>query len=434
MAAATLVCLLSRSGLGAAVQGPVEQAGRQWDVVVVGAGPTGSNSARLLAAAGWKVLLLEEHDEVGIPVQCAGLVTPRIFDHTPFAIGDLHEHDLSGAIIVSPDGTRLSFDAGGVHAQAMDRARFDQRCAEYAVAAGAELRTGTKAVAARADAHGVTVSLQRTGVGPASRHDVRCRLLVGADGIRSNVAKWAGLPSVKEIVSAYETELAGCHFEAGKEHLIPMFAGSRQAPGFFSWIIPVGGDRARAGLAVAPGLSEAAAKRYYEAMFTDPASAPYLKDAKEVYPIIGGIPLGLRKRLVADRIMVVGDAAGMAKPTSGGGIYMGLVGSEHLAAVAGRALERDALARGDLALYERRVRATIAKELRKGEWLRALYVRFRDEDFDQLARLLDVPYIKAIIEEKGDIDYPSRLVLPLLVAQPKLAWLFLKVLLRGPSP
>ncbi|HJQ93885.1 MAG TPA: FAD-dependent oxidoreductase, partial [Candidatus Thermoplasmatota archaeon] len=67
-----------------------------YDVLVVGAGPTGSNTARLLARDGWKVLLVEEHPEVGQPVQCAGLVTPRTFDHTPFPIGDLHQNDLRG--------------------------------------------------------------------------------------------------------------------------------------------------------------------------------------------------------------------------------------------------------------------------------------------------------------------------------------------------
>ncbi len=107
-----------------------------WDVIVVGAGPTGSNSARLLALAGHKVLMLEEHPTVGHPVQCAGLVTPRTFDHTPFPIGDLLQSELRGARIVAPDGTAVTFETSAVQAQAMDRARFDQRMAEHAVSAG----------------------------------------------------------------------------------------------------------------------------------------------------------------------------------------------------------------------------------------------------------------------------------------------------------
>src|SRR5436853_6316958 len=118
--------------------------------------------------------------------------------------------------------------------------------------------------------------------------------------------------------------------------------------------------------------------------------------------------------------MLVGDAAGMAKPTSGGGIYMGLVGSEHLAAVADRGLRGDRLSRGDLLPYERRVRRTIARELRKGSLLRGLYKRFRDVDFNRMARLLSGLRAKAVIERVGDIDYPSRLVLPLLWAEPRL--------------
>jgi digeranylgeranylglycerophospholipid reductase len=402
--------------------------GADYDVLVVGAGPTGSNAARLLALQGRKVLLVEEHPEVGQPVQCAGLVTPRTFDHTPFPIGDLHQNDLRGGVVVAPDGTQVEFVSRQVQAQAMDRARFDQRCAEFAVRAGVELRVATKAIAARRDPGGVTVTLQTLGM---VRKDVRVRLIVGADGIRGSVARWFDFPPVDEIVSAYEAELAGCHIEAGREHIIPMFSGSAVAPGFFSWIIPVGHGRTRTGLAVAPGMNEQSAKAYYERMFTDPASAPYLAGATPTYLIIGGIPLGLRSRLVDDRVMLVGDAAGMAKPTSGGGIYMGLVGSEHLAAVADRGLRHDRLSRGDLLPYERKVKWTIARELRKGQLLRAVYKRFTDADFNRLARLLSKPKPKAVIERVGDIDYPSRLVLPLLMSEPRLVPLFLKVLLRG---
>jgi digeranylgeranylglycerophospholipid reductase len=402
----------------------------RYDVVVVGAGPTGSNCARLLASRGWKVLLLEEHPEVGQPVQCAGLVTPRTFDHTPFPIGDLRQNDLRGGIVYAPDGTAVEFVSQHIQAQAMDRARFDQRMAEHAVKAGAELRVWTKAVGAKVDASGVEVELQGGGPG-GPRTKVMAALLVGADGIRSSVARWFGFPPVDEIVSAYEAELSGCTIPAGRSHIIPMFAGAKQAPGFFSWIIPVGGDRSRTGLAVAPGMNEQAAKAYYEQMFEEPASGRFLAGAKPTYLIIGGIPLGLRSRLVADRVMLVGDAAGMAKPTSGGGIYMGLVASEHLAEVADRGLRGDRLSRGDLLPYERRVRRTIARELRKGRVMRALYKRFRDEDFNRLARLLGGPRPRAVIEQRGDIDYPSRLVLPLLWAEPRLVPLFARILLRG---
>ncbi len=402
-----------------------------WDVIVVGAGPAGSNTARLLASRGHRVLVVEEHEEVGRPVQCAGLVTPRVFDHLPF---DAHsegiwQNDLRGGIVVSPDGTKVRFETDVVQAIAMDRAGFDQAVAQAAQGAGAQIRTNTKAIAARAHADGIQVTLQTDG----NRTTETCRLLVGADGIRGSVARWFGFPPVKEQVSAYEVELADCHIPDGEDHMIPMFAGRGQAPGFFSWIIPVGGGRTRSGLAVAPGLSEAAAKRYYERMFEDPHSAPYLEGAGEVYRIIGGIPLGLRKRIVANNVALIGDAAGMAKPTSGGGILMALIASEHLAETAHQCLVKGDLSQAALQPYQAAVRRTIAKELRKGEWIRRLYVRFRDNDLDRLARLLDTPRARAAIEEHGDIDYASRLIPHLLLAQPRLVPFFTRILLR-PTP
>lgn len=395
------------------------------DVIVVGAGPVGSNTARLLAERGHSVCILEEHPEVGLPVQCAGLVTPRIFDHTPFDIGGLHQNDLHGAKIVAPDGTAVLFETDKVQAQAMDRAGFDQRMADHAVAAGADLRVATKAVAAQRIDGGVRVTIQHDG----EREDVTCRLLVGADGTRGGVARWFRFPAVDEVVSAYEVELAGCHLPDG-DRIIPMFAGNAQAPGFFSWIIPIGGGRTRSGLAVAPGMNEAAAKRYYERMFDDPQSKDYLQGSSEIYRIIGGIPLGLRKRIVQDNVALVGDAAGMAKPTSGGGIYMGLVASEHLADVADAGLRSDDLSAAALRPYERAVRKGIAKELRKGDLLRGIYKRFNDDDLNTLARLCNKPKVRAVIEDVGDIDYPSRLVMPLIRAEPRFIGLFAKAMMR----
>lgn len=399
------------------------------DVVVVGAGPTGASVARQLAERGWTVVLLEEHPDVGHPVQCAGLVTPRTFDETPFEVGDLLQNTLRGARIVAPGGRSVAFSTSHVQAIAMDRARFDQRLVQCAVAVGVQLRTSCKATGAKVDAHHVRVDILERGV----QATLTCRLLVGADGIRGSVARWFGFPPVEEIVSCYEAELAGCHIPAGEEHMIPMFAGARQAPGFFSWIIPVGGGKTRSGLAVAPGMNLESAKRYYDAMFDDPASRPFLHGAKPTYLIVGGIPLGLRARLVADRVALVGDAAGMAKPTSGGGIYFGLVASRLLADRAHVCLATDRLDRGSLMPYERRVRRDVGRELRKGRALRALYKRFTDADFDRLAQILDRPRPRGVIERMGDIDYPSRLVLPLMWAAPALLPHLVRVLLR-PGP
>jgi hypothetical protein len=76
----------------------------------------------------------------------------------------------------------------------------------------------------------------------------------------------------------------------------------------------------------------------------------------------------------------------------------------------------------------------LGRELRKGRALRSIYKKLRDPDFNRLAALLSAPKAKAVIERVGDIDYPSRLVLPLLRAQPRLAGFFLKVMLRPGQP
>src|SRR2546428_9045136 len=87
---------------------------RSFDVVVIGAGPAGGYLAGKVAAAGYDVALVEEHREIGEPIQCGGLVTPRVFEYVrckETIIGAVH-----GAELFSPSGPRLVID--GHHTQA----------------------------------------------------------------------------------------------------------------------------------------------------------------------------------------------------------------------------------------------------------------------------------------------------------------------------
>lgn len=378
------------------------------DALVVGAGPSGSRTALQLAEAGLRVTLVEEHPRVGEPCQCAGLVTPRTCELLGYRPPVLAE--MAGARLWGPGGEYMQFGARETRALVIDRAALDRSLAERATAAGAELRTATRCTGFRRDARGVTATLR----GPDGEYELRSRLLVGADGTASRVARVAGFGPPPEVLAGYGGEIRG--YRPEHRH-VDLFVGSRVAPRFFGWVIPTGPDTARVGLATAPPHSPRTA---FARLFKQEPTAPLLAGTELTSRFGGAIPLGLRDPAYADRLLLVGDAAGMAKPTSGGGIYTGLISADAAAETAIAALAADDCSARRLARYQRRLRRRIGRELRLGARLRQAFLKLDDAQIGEIIALLGTPRVREVIERHGDIDYASRAALAVLKAQPKL--------------
>lgn len=403
------------------------------DVLVVGAGPAGSQTALELADRGHRVLVVEDDPVVGVPMQCAGLVTPRLFRIVRVPMDDVVLNRIRRAVIHSPRGVRLHLDAGETHAVVMDRTRFDQRVAQTAVEAGAELWTRAHFETARHENGHVRARVtRRDEAGRDEAVDVRTRLLVGADGVQTNVGRLFDLPRPAEFLPGYEAEMDG--LQLPDRATIPVFTDPQLAPGFFSWIIPVTKQTGRAGLCM--NLRRRSALDRFRAFVQHEQVRPYLAGAARVTkPIVGTVPLGLPDRYTTQGVMLVGDAAGMAKPTSGGGIYTGLQGAVLCADVADEALRRNRTDAAFLRRYERRFnRSAVGRELRIGRYLRRVFVGLSASELEHAFRRLASRRANAVLNRFGDIDHPSLLVAPLLLAEPRLAGLLpkaLRGLLRG---
>lgn len=376
----------------------------------------GGQAARLLAAKGHDVLLVEEHARVGEPVQCAGLFTPRIFDLVDFSMDLVFMNAVRGAHVWSPEGRLVALDGGKTMAVAVDRGEFDRQCVESAKRAGAEVRTRVKAVAAERDADGVTVTLRHAD---GSTTKERARMVVGADGVQSRVAKWFDLPRAREVIPCYGAQVEGTRLPPD---VVQMWVGQERAPGFFSWMIPTDPEgrtgKVEVGVDIKAPLE---AKRYYERMWTDPSSKRFLSDdARSCFDICACIPLGPIKATSSERVALVGDAAAQTKPTSGGGVYTGLACAGHLAEVASLALEEDDLSGPRMAEYHDRWYEDIGRELYVGWRLRKAFMHLSDAQVEELFRLLDDKELLAMVNSLGDIDYPSRLARPLLKKAPHL--------------
>lgn len=383
----------------------------QYDVVVVGGGPAGSTAARVAAEQGVRVLLLEEHSTVGRPIQCTGLLGLHGIELTRTR-PDIRLRPITGAYVYAPDGTRLTMGGQKLQAYVIDRDRLDQQLIDDAQRSGVEVKTGAKAVAWEAGALTVVDPVNRT------EQKIRTRLLIGADGAHSRVAKWAKLPRPNKCV--YGVQVLVPH-QPEREDFVEVFIGNQIAPNFFAWAVPAGKNTTRVGLATdnAKGarqlLNTLLAQRY----------------STDILSVQGGtIPFGLPSRTVAAGVMLVGDAAGQAKPTSGGGIYTGSLCGQIAGQVAAEAIGKGDVSATFLSAYERRWRNRLERELLFGWHVHRLLCQLNDQQINRVFRWLAQTEVQTILEEHGDIDYPSLCMLE-IVKRPKLWGGLLKLIPAG---
>jgi digeranylgeranylglycerophospholipid reductase len=381
---------------------------QRFDVVVVGGGPAGAAVARDVAAAGFRVAILERDQRVGQPIQCSGLVTER----TLAAAGldsSMAMNALTGAIVFSPRGTRYAIGGDRVHAHILDRSQFDQRLMAQALDAGSILWTGTRATAIERHEGEIEVHTERSGHTLA----LRARLIIGADGPRSLVAEFLDLPAPSEVLRARGADVLLSRQTFNDQVLL--FLGQRYSHGFFAWAIPISDEKFRIGWALGQSARD---MQQLECLTAD---YPDIFDGMRILTQTGGlIPLGPRARTYGENGMVVGDAAGQAKPTSGGGLYTSLRCAAHCARVAISSLESDNTSASRLAEYDRAWRADVGAELLRGTVLRKGFRDLSDVDIEWGLRLLHVPGVRHLVDRYGDIDFPSQLATAALRAVPPL--------------
>lgn len=385
------------------------------DVIVVGGGPVGCYAASQIARRGHSVLVVEEHAEIGRPIQCGGCITPRVFD--------LPEADfrgergvvintLRGANAISPNGTTLSFKAPGVRAFVVNRSPFDKSFARLALKRGAEIAMATRAEAASVRDGGVEVTLKRGGGELEVR---RAKLLIGADGVQSQVARWFRLSHPEKLVPSIELNCAGLRLDPES---VELFAGEKIAPGFFGWIIPYTDDSGLVGLGI-DGRRGVAIDFLDRLLKADWFVKRYGR-AQEIEYVLSAIPFGMLKRTYGDHVMIVGDAAAQVKQTTGGGLYMGLASALHCAATASEAVAAGDCSKSALQGYQDAWMADIGKELRHAQLLHRMMISMKDKQIDLALKIANDPDIKRLIVKHGDIDFPSKLARVALRKSPKL--------------
>ena len=350
-----------------------------YDVVVVGAGPAGSVAARRAAEAGLSVLLVEKRQEIGAPVRCAEAVGLDLM--RAFIAPDERWIDatISHFVVCNSRGERAPLPPAEPTV-VVNRKLFDFELARLAGRAGAEIVTSTAAVGLEIEA-GSVVGVRLEGLGRQQR--LAARLVVAADGVESQVARWAGIntvPPLKDYYSGIEFLLGGLEGQINPQEC-EYHLDRDLAPGGYLWVFPKGADLANVGLVIPADRAGAEAALARLERFTARRFGKYSVMAV----ISGGIPVTKAlPRMVSSVLVVVGDAAHQADPMTAGGINLGMIAAGLAMQVAVPALQQGDVSAARLVEYERLWQRRFGKMHEALYRLRYIFARMDQARVDDL--------------------------------------------------
>ena len=358
------------------------------DVLVVGAGPGGSMAAKFAARNGVRTLLIEKRQEIGSPVRCAeGIARDWMAECDVEKDAAWIACVPEAARIFAPNGTcaLVHIDrAGNEVGFVLERALFDKALARHAAQEGAGilLKTHARDVIRSNGAIGGIV-----GKSMGEDIEIRAKITIAADGFESQVARWAGLETgidARDIVATFQYRL--CNIECDSRYC-DFYIGSF-APGGYVWVFPKGRNIANVGIGVQmTQLHEAGATK--ARLDTWLAGQPGFMKGQPLDMVGGAVstnkPL---PKTVASGIMVVGDAARLINPLTGGGIVNACISGKLAGETAAAAVQRGDCSESFLQKYEKAWRARLEKELTRNWMAKEKIAKLDDDAFNRIVQTL----------------------------------------------
>ena len=369
-----------------------------FDVITIGAGVAGSNASLEARKKGAHVLLLEDHPQVGTPSHCSGVVSLKGLELLGVdANPSFSQKLIHGARFYPPHGEPIEVRKKDPVALILNRMRLDQFLAKKAVSEGVELRARTRASKFQKTSDEDILTL-------ADGSKIRAKMVIDASGAGSRLPEQAGLqpPDWTQILPGLQYELADLK-EQGD--LVELFFGSHRAPGFFAWSIPTGKNNARVGLASKKGN----VKKLLDDLVKEQWPKSTIEATKSGSVLVSG-PVS---RCWSPGFLVVGDAAGQVKQTTGGGIVIGgycgkLAGMAAASAAKHSGMESEKFLRD----YDSQWRDKFGSDLRKMGLARKMFASLSDATLDRLFSVLREHVSE--IEKEGDMDFQGTIITRML--------------------
>jgi digeranylgeranylglycerophospholipid reductase len=364
------------------------------DVIVVGGGPVGGWTAYHAAKGGADVLLIEKKQEIGAPLRCAEGLSRAGAQKAEIRLDKTWiSTEIRGAKIISPGGNVLTVDekqAGNEVGLVLDRHLFDKGLCAEAARAGAKIMVKTAATGLIKE-DGKIVGITGTSFGEPIRITARC--VVGADGYESQVGRWGGLDTTikpSDITSCFQYRMTNISAEPD---FCEFLIGS-VAPGGYAWIFPKGGDTANVGLGVLGSrLKHPGEVKGYLDKFVK--SDPRLKNGQPLEAVGAAVSVSPPvEKAVADGLMLVGDAARVIDPITGGGIANGCIQAKFAGKVLGECAQVKDFSEAALQRYEKLWRDELENKLWRNWMAKEKLITLSDKTLDETVKVLSECDIK----------------------------------------
>ena len=368
-----------------------------YDVIVIGAGITGSHIAGELARLGHSVAVLEKNPEPGHKTSCTGIISRACLDMLPGS-RDVIQREARSATIFSPSGDHIRVERETTQAYILDRPALDRLVAGQARHNGAAYFFSTLATGLLSNERCICV---KAACGP-EQLELSARAAVIACGTAAGLTRQMGMGQISEYAQGAQADVACKNIDE-----VEVYSGRHIAPGFFAWLVPTVPGHAKAGL-LCTRNPRPTITNFLNLLEARGKILPALYHVS-----FGAIPLRPLARTYADRVLVVGDAAGQVKPTTGGGIYFGLI----CAGMAVRTLD-ESLRAGDLssrrlALYQKRWHRILKRELDIDYWAHRFYQGLTDKQIEHIFQVIQRHGIHESLLASPDItfDWHGKVIL-----------------------
>jgi len=386
---------------------------KDYDIIVIGGGPAGLTAARYSAKGGASTVLFEKDRDIGYPLRCAEGIGEKGLTRFIEPSQPWKGQKINYAVFISPSGKAIKVDIG-IKGYVIHRKLFDYEISRIASQNGAKVFT-------KCYVRGL-IKIDNKIKGVIVRHlnkeyRIRCKVIIGADGIESRTGRWAGIDTslrLNDVITCAQVTATRIDID---EKSCQFYFGKEIAPGGYAWIFPKGKGLANIGLGISGKYSSDRSPVNYLRKFLD---KNFPKCSFQTI-VAGGVPSsGTLKDIVKDNVLLVGDAAHQVNPLSGGGIAYAMAAGKLAGTIAAEAIHNSENTEKYLQKYQKEWNKEFGKEIKSYYKIKEALLKFEDDDFEKIAEIIS--------EIKPEELSLRKIFLETFKAHPKILFHIMKVI------
>ena len=376
------------------------------EIAIIGAGPAGLFASEVIAKENINVTIFEEHKEIGVPSHCSGLLSVSglklLGEGNPNKRYVLNNR-IKGAVFYSPSGISFDIVSNDIKAFVIDRVLFDQEIAHHAQKAGASIKTAHRVTNILRKGDNILIHVkdleEKKGL------QIITPLVIDAEGRSARLRDKLGLTEKSTQLPAYQYVVE--NVTSLDIEKVELFFNTRIAKNFFTWIIPIDEVTAKVGLATAVGNP----KKNLDLFMHSTLVADRFKHSKNLYGYGGSvITSGPIKKFFGNNFLVVGDAAGHVKPTTGGGVILGGLCAKLAGEIAVSAYLEHNFNGSFLFRYQTLCTKRYGREFKSMKLARRWLNLLSNKGYDKLFRYIKSNELEHLFVLHGDMDFQESAI------------------------